>query len=172
MLWRKNTKRIFEKNFIIWTDKKAAFTTVEVIAVLSLMLLMSAVGLHRLWHTHILADEFVSQFASDIRYVSRKTPYNKEKTELHYLFQIRKQSGREEVIGYEIKENGFVTKRTEFPERFFVQSENSMTKISFHRSGSFQGKGETIRIDDIDSGNFYRITIVPFSGRVEVYKNE
>lgn len=153
-------------------NRKRAFTIIELIAVIGLILLMGAAGFHQMWTAEIRSDEMVQQFASDIRYISKKTLYNDGRTELEYLFEKHLSDGKDRICGYQLKENSIVIKEVSFPKQWLVFSDNAMERIQFARSGEFDESGETIRITDETNQNFYRITIVPFSGRVEVYKNE
>lgn len=172
MHWWSNTKRTFDKNCDMGKNRQRAFTTLEFISVFGLLLLMGMVGFHQIRMDQIRSDEAVQQFASDIRYISKKTLYSNERTQLEYLFEKNSSDRREKICGYQLRENGLVTKEVSFPKEWVIFSDNAMEKIRFARSGEFDGRGETIRILDEENQNFYRVTIVPFSGRVEVYKNE
>lgn len=144
---------------------------IEMTAVLALLFLLIGAGFSLQSLDHWRAESYVRGFVSDIRLIYRGAVYSDRHTRLVYQFGKR-EGGRESICGYLIKEDGLIVKTVDFPETLQVKSRNDLEGIAFRRSGQLLGLGETLDIEELRSRRRYRLTIVPFSGRVEVYEDE
>lgn len=169
---KRNTDKRSGRSSLTKRHRAKGFTLIEITAVITLLLILTAAGFSYSHLRGIYADSFVRGFASDIRYVYRRSVYSDRQTQLDYLFEGTEGKKGQQISGYEIREEGLIVKTVRFPEDLRVRSTNDLEKIEFLRSGQFRSAGETVRIEDRQSGKSFRLTIVPFSGRVEVYRDE
>lgn len=157
---------------LLMVQSRAGFTLLEFMAVLCLILILVLISLNHRQFAAFQSDVIVRGFASDIRYVYHKSRYAQQNSELTYLFEKSDTQLGFQIVGYVVEADGVPVREVYFPKRMKVRSSNDLRRIVFGSSGSFQGHGETILIEDQESGSHYKVTIVPFSGRVEVYKSE
>lgn len=135
-----------------------------------MILILSLITFHAGYLSGLRTDTLVHTMASDIRYVNQMAKYAPGATFL--IYEIESGPTAESIRGYCIREDDAITKEVRFPLFFQMNTQNQMRFLRFGRDGHFIGRGETIFCQDSLSGNRYRITIVPFSGRVEVYRDE
>ena len=169
---KRNTDKGSGRSWLTKKRRVKGFTLVEITAVITLLMILTAAGFSYRHLRGLYADSFVRGFASDIRHIYRRSVYSDRQTQLDYLFEGKEGKKGQQISGYEIREEGLIVKTVRFPEDLQVRSTNDLEKIEFLRSGQFRWAGETIRIEDRQSGKRFRLTIVPFSGRVEVYLDE
>lgn len=149
--------------------KKSGYTIIELISVLALLLLMAMPFIAFINFENLRTDFIVREYVSDIRYVYNKNTFGDINCYIKYIYSSESVSNQ--PIGYFVYEKNSPKKTIYFPGNIKLSNENQ-DFLKFNISGVLLFKGETVNIRNLNTNDDYRITIVPISGRVAVYKNE
>ncbi len=145
------------------------YTLVELIIVISLLLLISMPIVAYNNYENFTTEFAIRRYVSDIRYVYNKNTFGDIDCCLKYVYEDKLSTKK--VIGYSVSERNVAKKTVYFPNNLEISGETD-DLLKFNRNGSLKIKGETIKIKNIKTMDYYKITIVPISGRVAIYKNE
>ena len=145
-----------------------AFTIIELILSVSLMLIIASFtisGYNRAYESEL----YVKKFVSDIRYVYHKNGFGDIDCQISYIYESPLDS--QKILGYYIIEDSKAKNKRVLP-KYLKLTPSHKNNIRFTQSGALTFIGETINFTDLQNNDRYRVTIVPTSGRVMVYKNE
>ncbi|MBP8762985.1 pilus assembly FimT family protein [Acetoanaerobium noterae] len=149
--------------------KEKGYTLIELIAVISLLMLLSVPVISYANIENLKADFAVRRYVSDIRYVYNKNTFGDIDCYLKYIYSNNEHG--KTAIGYFINEKNTPKKTVYFPSNLKISNETD-TFLKFGVNGTLTFSGETVYINNINTNDIYKVTIVPISGRVAVYKNE
>ena len=149
--------------------KEKGYTLIELIAVVSLLMLLSVPVISYANIENLKADFAVRRYVSDIRYVYNKNTFGDIVCYLKYIYSNNEHG--KTAIGYFINEKNTPKKTVYFPSNLKISNETD-TFLKFGVNGTLTFSGETVYINNINTNDIYKVTIVPISGRVAVYKNE
>lgn len=149
--------------------KKSGYTIIELISVFVLLFLIATVFITFINFENFRTDFVVRQYVSDIRYVYNKNTFGDLNCYLKYIYSSK--SPNNQPTGYFVYERNSARKTVYFPGNIRMSNE-SQAFLKFNTSGVLSFKGETVNISNLNTKDTYRITIVPISGRVAIYKNE
>jgi Tfp pilus assembly protein FimT len=149
--------------------KRNGYTIIELISVFILLLLIAVPFMTYINFENIRTDFVVRAYVSDIRYVYNKNTFGDIDCYLRYIYSSDMKNN--EPIGYYVYERNSAKKTIYFPQNIKMTNE-SQDFLKFNTSGVLSFKGETVNIENTNNKDRYRITIVPMSGRVAVYRNE
>lgn len=157
-----------EGSSMVTDTRLRAFTIIELILAASLLLMIATVtisGYNRTYESEL----YVKKFVSDIRYVYHKNGFGDIDCQISYIYESPLDS--QKILGYYIIEDSRAKNKRILPE-YLKLTPSHKNNIRFTQSGSLTFSGETINFTDSQNNDRYRVTIVPTSGRVMVYKNE
>ncbi len=151
------------------TDRKSnGFTIFEIVISITIVLMISSTGV--LGYNKVFeSDIYVNKFVSDIRYVYHKNGYGDINCQLSYIYESSLNT--QKIMGYYIIENSKAKTKNYLP-KYLKLIPDHKNNIRFTQNGALTFNGETINLIDSLNEDRYRVTIVPTSGRVMVYKNE
>ena len=160
---------ILKRRRIMSAIKRQGYTIIELISVSVLLLLIALPFIAFINFENLRTDFIVREYVSDIRYVYNKNTFGDINCYLKYIYSS--ESKDDEPLGYFVYERNRAKKTIYFPGNIKMSNE-SQDFLKFNTSGALSFKGETVYIKNLNTNDNYRITIVPISGRVAIYKNE
>lgn len=156
------------ENSMAINRRNRGFTVIELILAASLLLIIASItvsGYNRTYESEL----YVKNFVSDIRYVYHKNGFGDIGCQISYIYESALDS--QKILGYYIIEDSKAKNKRFLPKNLKLVPSHK-NNIRFTQSGALTFNGETINFTDSQNNDSYRVTIVPTSGRVMVYKNE
>ncbi len=150
------------------TSRKG-YTLIEIISVVSLLMILSVPLISYKNIENLKAEFAVRRYVSDIRYVYNKNTFGDIDCYLKYIYENTEKG--KTAVGYFVSEKNVPRRTVYFPSNLKISNETD-TLLKFNRDGHLSFSGETVYIKNTGTEDIYKVTIVPISGRVAMYKND